>query len=535
MIKKTLIFLSCFLFSCAIFAGNTSNRSALIIGISSYNGPASDLLGVPADVESAKVIARAMGVPDDGITVIRDSAATKKNILEALSTFSRKAADGGRVFIYFSGHGTRYFSVEAKGCVEGLLSYDYDGITHAELAAATKGLTKTADKSIFMVDACHSGGVLTTRNRSLEQPKFVAKFAANPKASDGMTACAPSNYQTRSLFGESQRLDAIKENVVFITAAKPDEVSWDEGAGRGGSATQAVRDCLLGSASDVDNSGAISLEEVRQCAQSAMDQKLPGPIMKASHVTIFGNRNLIPVISAPSSTSNAPVKVQQNTQSSAQAVNPAAIPGSSIQIASLPVQTQPTAKPPEPSPPKPVEASLENSAQNRKEDLMAASVATLRDIESQSNPMRKVNVKLNKQTLKINKDYLDIEIKSSHDGYLYLVLLGSDKKSFYVLYPNKLDTENFVSANIPVKIPKQSWQIKATGPVGIDNILVMVSDSPRDLSRLGQLGDDPNSPFVYALNTLPGRKALVDYMVGKDKEGASERFGAKLLAVSEVK
>ena len=63
----------------------------------------------------------------------------------------------------------------------------------------------------------------------------------------------------------------------------------------------------------------------------------------------------------------------------------------------------------------------------------------------------------------------------------------------------------------------------------------MVSDSPRDLSRLGQFGEDTNSPFVYALNTLSGRKNLVEYMVGKGSEGTSEKFAAKLVSVSEVK
>jgi hypothetical protein len=63
----------------------------------------------------------------------------------------------------------------------------------------------------------------------------------------------------------------------------------------------------------------------------------------------------------------------------------------------------------------------------------------------------------------------------------------------------------------------------------------MVSDSPRDLSRLGQFGEDSNSPFVYALNTLPGRKNLVEFMVGKGPEGTSEKYAAKLVTISEVK
>ena len=118
---------------------------------------------------------------------------------------------------------------------------------------------------------------------------------------------------------------------------------------------------------------------------------------------------------------------------------------------------------------------------------------------------------------------------------MYLILLGSDKQSFYVLYPNKLDANNFIKANTPMKISSKDWQIKASGPAGIDHILLLVSDSPRDLTSLGNFGDDPNSPFVYTLNNLPGRKSLVDYMVGKDKNGLSEKYGAKLFSVTEVK
>ena len=103
------------------------------------------------------------------------------------------------------------------------------------------------------------------------------------------------------------------------------------------------------------------------------------------------------------------------------------------------------------------------------------------------------------------------------------------------MYPNKFDSENFIRANTTVRIPASSWQIKAAGPAGVDNLLVLVSDSPRDLSVLGEFGQDSNSPFVYALNILSGRKSLIEYMVGKTKDGSSEKFAAKLLSVSEIK
>ena len=524
MINKFLIFVVFCLSFSAAYASETKNRSALIIGISHYAGPAADLLGVPADVEMAKEIANAMGISDQNITVIRDEQATKKNILEKLKVFGKKAADGGRVFIYFSGHGTRYLNPFSNSCMEGLLSYDYETISNLEMAEATKNLNSTIDKSIMIVDACHSAGVLNKmRTRSLSNPNLVAKFASKDK--DSYEVCTPVNYRTRSLFDESKALGAIEENIVYVTSARPDEVSWDQ-PGLGGVATQALKACLLGRAKDINNSGAVTLEEVQKCAQAIMNEKVPGPDQIASHITSRGNRNLIPIISEP-------VKNTQNT--SQQNVSTQSI----TQIASLNKVDNQFIKPNENKPPEtsPTKQNLAPTVElsGQKEDLVAASIATLKDIESQRNPFRGVSVKLAKQSLRINKDYLDLEVKAANDGYIYLILLGSDKKSFYVLYPNKLDSDNFIRANSITKIPRESWQIKAAGPVGINNLLVMVSDSPRDLSRLGQFGVDPNSPFVYALNTLSGRKNLVEYMVGKGSEGNSEKFAAKLLTISEVK
>jgi hypothetical protein len=241
----------------------------------------------------AKEMARAMGIPDINITVMRDQEATKKKVLDVMRSFSNKAADGGRVFIYFSGHGTRYYNPFINNCVEGLLTYDYEVISNTELAEATKNLNKAVDKSILLVDTCHSGGVVNTaKTRSAINPSFVAKFAAKDKS--GAEVCTPVNYKTRSLFDETKALGAIEENVVFISSARPDEVSWDQ-EGLGGVATQALKKCLLGSARDLNSSGAVSLEEVRQCAQAIMNKQMPGPIQIASNISIKGNRNLIPV------------------------------------------------------------------------------------------------------------------------------------------------------------------------------------------------------------------------------------------------
>ena len=539
---RSVSFLLLFLTAGVLLASNNgyaqnNDRSALIIGIGHYNGPAADLKGVPADIVMATEMAKAMGIPDKNITVMRDQEATKKNVLDVMKSFTNKAADGGRVFIYFSGHGTRYYNPFINNCVEGLLTYDYEVISNTELAQATKNLNKSVDKSILLVDACHSGGVVgTAKTRSTLNPSYVAKFASKDRS--GAEVCMPVNYKTRSLFDETKALGAIEENVVFITSARPDEVSWDQ-EDLGGVATQALKKCLLGSAKDLNNSGAVSLEEVRQCAQSIMDKQMPGPIQIASHVTIKGNRNLIPVVSNQTS--------QRDEVSSTPPVQ-AVKPITEINKVNPTVELTKPVKPVENKPTKPVQIVTEDQLQKPLNkppasqppvsqpeiSIQVASLATLQDIEAQRNPQRVIDVKLAKKVLKIDKDYLDLQIKSNHDGYLYLVLLGSDKKSFYVLYPNKLEQNNFIKAGQTINLPNQSWQIKAAGPSGIDHLLVLVSDSPRDLKSLEALGADPNSPFVYALNNLKGRGALIDYLTGKNTEGKSEKFAAKILTVSEV-
>ena len=535
LFKLLLALLLGIFFTGSIQAQN--NRAALIIGIEHYRNPvtAPSLLGVPADMNSAKQIAKAMGIPDKNVTVIQNQQATKRNLMEAFKKVSEFGANGGRVFIYFSGHGSRDYDHKKKQCYEGLLSYDEELITNEEIASATQKLKDNVDKTIVLFDACHAGGVLKTalQTRSAGStpalsltPKFVAKGSLD----DVMACRSATNFQTRGLFDQATRLGALQENLVLISSARPDEVAWDEGPGAGGIATQALRDCLLGQARDTNASGAITLEEIRACAQVKMDQKLPGPNPKASNLVIRGNRNLIPVVATPTAPPPEPVMVAsaiptKPPEQLAQNKPPVEV----VPTKPAPVSSNPLKPPPVVAAPTPAAPVSPQSV-----DAPLASLATLKDIESQRNPIRKLDIKLAKKTLKINQDYLDLQIKSSHDGYLYLVLLGSDKKSFYMLYPNKLDGNNRIQAGKTINLPNQSWQIKAAGPAGVDHILVLVADSERDLKTLEALGADKNSPFVYALNNPSGRSAVINYLTGKSPDGASERYAAQIITVTEV-
>jgi len=163
-----------------------------------------------------------------------------------------------------------------------------------------------------------------------------------------------------------------------------------------------------------------------------------------------------------------------------------------------------------------------------------ASLATLKDIAQQANPRRQVKVSLSKPALRIGKDSLDITVSSNHAGFVYMVMLGSDAKSFYILFPNGLDGNNAIEANKPLRLPRPDWQVQAAGPAGTDQLLVMVSDVPRKLDGLEIAAPSTAAPFTYALNSLPGRAALINFLTGSGVASGSESFGAVLTSLKET-
>ena len=497
----------------ASWAQPVSNRTALIIGVGQYGVAGADPLdGVKYDMISATKIANAMGIDTKNIKYLQNSEATKDNIIKALSALGGTSPDGSKAFVYFSGHGTRQQSDD--GCVEALLTYEGKTITNQEFAKATQKLVKSADKVVTMIDACHAGGVTPPVNqtRSMGAQSLTPKFFM--KSGGPANACTVvSNLKARALVPEVTRLGGLQENFVQITAARPEEQALDQ-PGLGGIATQALRDCLLGTAKDLNSSGAVSMSEIQQCAQNNINNSLKGnPQYAPHHVTVSGNRNLIPV-------QRPPTVVAVVTPEPLKPVVVATTPPVVVTPAPPVVVTPEPVKPPPPVVQPPAEPVL-------------ASLATLRDIEQQRNPKRVVDVKVSKPVMKIGADSLDLSIKSSHDGYIYMILLGSDAKSFYVLYPNGLDKNNAIKAGQTVRIPKPDWEVKAVGPVGTNNLLVMVSDSPRKLNTLTMAEPTSAEPFTYALNDIGGRSALINFLTSSD--GKSESFGAKLVAIKEVK
>jgi hypothetical protein len=117
----------------------------------------------------------------------------------------------------------------------------------------------------------------------------------------------------------------------------------------------------------------------------------------------------------------------------------------------------------------------------------------------------------------VGKDFLNLALTSGSDGFVYLILLGSDAKSFYLLFPNALDRDNRIAAGQTLVLPRAQWRVQAQGPPGHDIVLAVVAESERDLSALGARA----GPFSAALTDVEGR-ARLQWLLGHSSAADTE-------------
>jgi serine/threonine protein kinase len=112
-------------------------------------------------------------------------------------------------------------------------------------------------------------------------------------------------------------------------------------------------------------------------------------------------------------------------------------------------------------------------------------LAGLNDIVQGADSEVQVDARADKSTLRIGREPLRLHVRSSHDGYVYLYTGGTEKSHLYLLFPNRIDPNNRIKAGVELSLPRPSWKITAGGPPGVNQIVVMVSRNPRDLSGTG--------------------------------------------------
>jgi hypothetical protein len=124
-------------------------------------------------------------------------------------------------------------------------------------------------------------------------------------------------------------------------------------------------------------------------------------------------------------------------------------------------------------------------------------VAALDAVLAGASPDRKVTVQASNPRVRIGRDQLGFSIRSSHAGYVYVHMVGTEGNDFHQLFPNAVDSKNRIAAGEVLTLPRRGWRVVAGGPPGTDHLVVMVSDVPRDFSAAGLVAGDPFSAFPF--------------------------------------
>lgn len=455
---------------------------ALILGIGNYQGEGiTPLKGVRHDMDSARMMANAMGVPPENMTVLSDDAATLAGMQKALDDLERQTMPGDQVFFYFSGHGARYpITADGKTCGEGLVSFDKQAFSDRELQQTLNRIALKARRVVAFIDACHSGGVTTRGLFAQKASGLTVKYWSRE---DIQRCAAPSNVITRGLEANANTTGLGANNFLYVAAARNDEVSLDD-ARAGGLATSNWLACMGGDARDLNQSGGLSADEIRQCAQQRIDRVVTEATgFRPPHLQLYGNKAMTllaslnpetpPVQSIPDSPPAKPPVAETQTRPSA--------PPPPVQNA----QPGPAAPPPPAehahAAPPPTSSATVNP-----------SVAALGDLFANRDDRRRVVLSSDKPSYRIRADKVNLQLTSSNAGYVYLLMVGSDGKTFDMLFPNKKDRFNLIKAGETLQLPRPGWSIRPAGPAGADTLLAVVSDTPRDFTKLGMR---PAGPF----------------------------------------
>jgi hypothetical protein len=507
------------------------SNHALVITVSEYQR--SPLPGVLTDRKLATELATRFGVPPQNIVQLSEQQVTREGLKQAFADMSETIMPGDKLYVYFSGHGARYFNKATGQCTESIVMQDMHVVTNAEFAGMVKPLGAKADKTVVMLDSCHSGGVANAANtRALASPVVAQrpKFSAEASSPQCALAVNLGSFSTN----RGADLNTTDHNLVILAASRNNEVAWD--TSKGGALTYNFSQCLGGTATDTDHSGSLSMQELTDCVQARLDKTQEDSALQ--HATLVGNTRLVPAFSdtAQSVPAAHGAPPAQSAPVVAAATASPAMPAPAMPASTTPSPAAPaTPAPATPAPPAPIDT-----------------LATLNDIYNQRDDRWQVEAKLDQPTLKIGSN-LNVSVRSPRDGFLYLFYQGSQPDSFYLLFPNQLDSANAIAANQELKLPRSDWSVTALGPRGTDHLLVMVTETARDFSALALPAEyvSQAGPFekiqrtpqaiarigqiatLSAATSKPACQNIASRDLGVARK-CSNVFGASLVSVEEI-
>jgi hypothetical protein len=143
----------------------------------------------------------------------------------------------------------------------------------------------------------------------------------------------------------------------------------------------------------------------------------------------------------------------------------------------------------------------------------------LADIRAGASKDFKVSLQPSSNNMRIKQDYFDFQVSTNRSGYLYILQVGSDGKTFNLLFPNKLDQNNQIAAGNH-QFPKPSWRVRSGGPAGTSHLLAVVTQTPKEMTK----DMDLSATFASAQATESNFKTL--FAEASGATGGAGGYGA---------
>jgi serine/threonine protein kinase len=134
-------------------------------------------------------------------------------------------------------------------------------------------------------------------------------------------------------------------------------------------------------------------------------------------------------------------------------------------------------------------------------------LAVLDLLNENRDPARLLTIAAPTRPVRIDVDPIRFSATSDRDGFLYVLMAGTDAAHFYQIFPNALDRDNRIVAGRRLALPRSSWTMIAGGPPGTNELIAIVSERPRSFERAGLRAGKPFSEFDLAVVETQWREA----------------------------
>lgn len=452
-----------------------AENRALIIGIGDGYDGQNKLRGPETDARLAQEIARKIGIPAENTKVFINKQANRTNILAGFKWLQEGAQNGGKAFIYYSGHG---FQIEDKngdpdddGCDEVIVPVDLKFVTDKEIKQLLMGLG-SADV-ILMADSCFSG----TIHKSLYGGRNKAAKVLKAKGSAPTCGAAANQkgFKRHKSLGVDSDTVSGSGKLIVLSATNKHEVAYASFDGKGGSLfTQSVYDIIQ------EKGIKTSFREVIAEAQEQVKRQ------SEQHNAIKHTPQL----------DGNPEYFDWSFDLTGKAGGVSERPAS-------------------------VEATNSNS------EMIEWLV---------NNSKFAVSVVADRKQLRMGEK-IGFEVFSSQDGYINIVEHDPDGM-MTVLYPNQYKSNNVIKANTKLRVPEDigGFKITGQGTPGDSRIVALVTSEQFNMYTLGdgklhKFKVFPRKDFG-AINKIVSKGIGGTRSLGVQKdESSNQDFGANAITI----